>query len=161
MWSSFSRSPSSILSTGMPVQRETIWAIFSSVTASLTKAALFFSSISRMRFSRDGNLAIGEFAGAGEIAAALRDLNFLARGIQSFLQALDIGDGFLLFLPFGGERGGSLFQLAQIMLQRGQPVLRGAVVFFLEGFALDLQLHDAAVEFVQCFRLGIHLHAQT
>ena len=38
MRNSFSRSPSSILSTGMPVQRSTTWAICSGVTASSTIA---------------------------------------------------------------------------------------------------------------------------
>ena len=40
MRSSLSRSPSSIRSTGMPVQRETIWAMWSGVTASSTIAPL-------------------------------------------------------------------------------------------------------------------------
>ena len=144
----------------MPVQRDTIWAIFSAVTASLTRAALFFV-VDRLELAfQVGDHAIGEFAGAGEIAAALRDLDFLAGGVQLFLQALDVGDGFLFFLPFGGQRGGFVLQLGQFMFQRRQAVLGGLVGFLLQRLALDLQLHDAAVEFVQLFRLGIDLHAQ-
>ena len=52
MRSSLARSPSSILSTGMPVQRETTAAMLSSVTASLTRwpslADASFLSISGM-----------------------------------------------------------------------------------------------------------------
>ena len=38
-------------------------------------------------------------------------------------------------------------------------MLAGAVGFLLQGFALDLQLDQAAVDFVQGFGLGIHGHA--
>ena len=54
---SFSRSPSSILSTGMPVQRETTWAMWSGVTASSTMSPVArgaFSSASLSCFSSVG-----------------------------------------------------------------------------------------------------------
>ena len=55
MRSSLSRSPSSIRSTGTPVQRETTWAIWSGVTASSTIAPLPSSpSIAFSFFSRPG-----------------------------------------------------------------------------------------------------------
>ncbi len=46
------------------------------------------------------------------------------------------------------------------MLQLHQPVFRRGVVLALQRLPLDLELHDAAVEFVELFRLAVDLHAQ-
>ena len=43
---------------------------------------------------------------------------------------------------------------------RGKPVLRGVVLLDLQRLALDLELHDAAVDLVQRLGLGIDLHPQ-
>ena len=51
---SLSRSPSSILSTGTPVQRETTCATWSGVTASSTSAEPLCSSVAASFFSRSG-----------------------------------------------------------------------------------------------------------
>ena len=56
-------------------------------------------------------IAIGQLAGAGEIAFALRDFDFLTRLVEPLLEALHVLDGLLFFLPFGGERGRLFFQL--------------------------------------------------
>ena len=54
MRSSLSRSPSSILSTGTPVQRETTPAIMSGVTASATSTSPALPSTSASFFSSSG-----------------------------------------------------------------------------------------------------------
>ncbi len=107
-----------------------------------------------------GDHAIAELAGAGEVALALRDLDLHAGLVELFLQALDVLDRFLLLLPFGGEDVGLLLELGEVVLQGLQPVLRRGVGFLLERRLLDLELHDAAVELVELFRLGVDLHAQ-
>ena len=80
MRSSFSRSPSSILSTGMPVQRETTWAIWSGVTVSSTMRAAAFQSLGLRELLLElGDAAIGKLARLLELALALGDGQFVAR----------------------------------------------------------------------------------
>ncbi len=107
-----------------------------------------------------GNDAVGEFAGSREVAAALGDLHFLSCSIQPLLQALHVLNRFLLLLPARGERRGLLFQLGEFGVECLQAIPRGLVRFLSQRFALDLELNDPAVEFVQRLGLGIHLHAQ-
>ena len=155
MCSSFSRSPSSILSTGMPVQRDTTCAMCSSVTASLTRRELpgFFGGLQLAL--EIGDDAVGELARAREIAAALRDLELLAGAVDLFLQLLRRLERFLLLVPARGQRRGLLFQLGELGFQLLQPILRGLVGFLLQRLALDLELDDAPVELVQFLGLGV------
>ena len=107
-----------------------------------------------------GDDAIGQFTGAPPIAAPLHLLQFGARLVELLLQLLRARQLLLLGLPFGGELGGFLLQLLQFLDELLQAVLRGRVVLLLQRLALDLQLHDAAVELVDLLRLRIDLHAQ-
>ena len=66
----------------------------------------------------------------------------------------------LLVAPAAGKRVGLLLQLGDLALDALQPVLRRLVVFLLQRLALDLELNETPVEFVQLLRLGIDLHAQ-
>ena len=106
------------------------------------------------------NDSIGEFTSAGEVALALGHFHVAAGLVQLFLQRLDIGDLLLFLLPSGGQGGGFLLQIGQFLFQRHQPVAAGLVGFLLQGLALDLELDDAPVQFVQGFGLGVDLHAQ-
>jgi hypothetical protein len=61
----------------------------------------------------------------------------------------------------GGQVGAALAQFGQLAL----PILfasapAGLVLLFLQRLALDLQLHDRAVDLIQLLRLGVDLHAQ-
>ena len=58
-------------------------------------------------------------------------------------------------------RGALFLELRQFCLERFEAVLGGLVGFLAQRLALDLELDDAAVEFVQFLGLGVHLHAQT
>ena len=51
-------------------------------------------------------------------------------------------------------------EIRKFALEPRQAVLGGLVGLFFQRFLLDLELHDAPVEFVQLFRLGIDLHPQ-
>jgi hypothetical protein len=89
MASSFSRSPSSILSTGTPVQRETTWAICSASTTSGVRGP----DLSRLGglgvgelFLDLGDLAVGDLAGAAEVAGALGGDQFGAQPVEGFAQ---------------------------------------------------------------------------
>ncbi|GIX12081.1 MAG: hypothetical protein KatS3mg118_0040 [Paracoccaceae bacterium] len=86
MRSSFSRSPSSILSIGMPVQRSTTAATCSGVTASSTITSAFVGlGLGQLALQRRDD-AIGQLARPGEVALALGILQLDARLVQLFLQ---------------------------------------------------------------------------
>ncbi len=106
------------------------------------------------------NDAVGQFAGALEFALALGDRQIVAGIVEFLLQVRGKAELLLFRLPAGRQRIGTLFQIGELGLKPHQPVGRGDIRFLLQRFALDLQLHDAAIEFVELFRLGIDLHAQ-
>ncbi len=69
---------------------------------------------------------------------------------------------FLLFgLPLRGQFGRLLLELGEFLFEPLQALARGGVGFLLQRLALDLQLHDAAVELVQFLGLRIDRHAQS
>ena len=107
-----------------------------------------------------GDDAVGELAGPGPVAAALHLLQFDARLLQLLLQFLGAGQLLLLGLPLRGQFGRLLLELRQFLLQPLQPLARGRVGLLLQRLALDLQLHDAAVELVQFLGLRVDRHAQ-
>ncbi len=162
MRSSLSRSPSSILSTGMPVQRETTCAMWSGVTTSSHHAHSLCRPWLRLRraASRARDDAIGKLAGALEFALALRDRQLVAGLVELLLEVGGEAELLLLRLPAGRQRIGLLLERGELELELFEPVLRGAIGFLLQRLALDLELHDAAVELVELLGLGIDLHAQ-
>ncbi len=107
-----------------------------------------------------GDAAVGEFAGLGEIALALRLVEVGAGLVERLLDLVGGGELFLLGHPALGKRVRLLLEVGQLLLQPRQPVLRGGVGLLAERLALDLQLHDAAVELVERLGLGIDLHAE-
>ena len=58
------------------------------------------------------------------------------------------------------KRGRLFFEIGKFAFEFPEPVARRTVGFLLKRFLLDLQLHDAAIEFVELFGLRIDLHAQ-
>ena len=107
-----------------------------------------------------GDDAVHQFAGTGEVALALDDLELTARLIQLFLELLRPGQLFLFRLPYRRQIGRAFLQLGELLLERLQPVARRPVAFLLQGLALDLELDDAAVQLVDVLGLRIDLHAQ-
>ena len=107
-----------------------------------------------------GDDAVGELAGARPVAAALHLLQFDARLLQLLLQFLRAGELLLLGLPLRGQFGRLLLELGQFLLEPLQALARGRVGLLLQRLALDLQLHDAAVELVQFLGLRVDRHAQ-
>ena len=90
-------SPSSILSTGMPVHFETTAAMSSSVTSSRRNEPCFCGSLSSAALAVGGLLQLGDAAeaqlgGAIEVAAALRQLGLGLGGLDLLLQLAQLAD---------------------------------------------------------------------
>ncbi len=108
-----------------------------------------------------GDHAIGELTRLCEVARPLCDLELAARRVELFLELLRALHTLLLGEPFGRERLGVLFQFGEVFLEPLEARLGGLVGLLLERLALDLQLHDAPVEFVERLGLAVDSHAQT
>ena len=112
----------------------------------------------------DGNpillLEVGGLAQAGGLKTDTLERN--SRQFEAVERTQDTGARQLLLfcLPFGGQLGRALLKLLQLLLELLQPVARSRIVLLLERLALDLQLHDAAVEFIDLLGLRIDLHPQ-
>ena len=94
-----------------------------------------------------------------EVALAPRRLHLLLGLLDLLLdlrRALHLG---LLGLPDLLEVGVFALKLDDILLQLGQALPGGFVVFLLQRLTLDLQLDQATVETIQFLRLGVDLHA--
>jgi hypothetical protein len=128
----------------------------SSVTASFTSLpSEDFASCARV-----GDHAVHQLRRAGQIAAALRHLHLAARLIEPLLQLLRLGQLILLGLPRGGHGVGFSSSSASSFSSFASRSRDAASLSLLQRLALDLQLHDAAVELVQFLRLAVDLHAQ-
>src|SRR5438876_708172 len=79
---------------------------------------------------------------------------------ELFAQLADSLHGLLFFLPLRLEAVLFRLQVGEFLLQLGQPIARGGILFFLQGFALDLQLHNPAVNLIELARHGVDLGAQ-
>ncbi len=159
---SFSFSPSSILSTGTPVQRDTTCATWSAVTASSTMAPLpSLPSIGLQLLFELGNAAIGQFAGALVFALALRigELDCAARSssVLSFCASESLS-----FSDFQrAVRSADCFSSAtQLAFEVLQPCLGAGIALLLERLLLDLEPHDLAIDGIELLGLGIDLHLQ-
>ena len=104
--------------------------------------------------------AVGKLARLGEVALALRLFELDARLVELFLDLGGDAELLLLRPASGASAGRLLLEVGEFLLQLDQPVLRGRVGFLLQRLALDLELHDAAVDLVELLGLGIDLHAQ-
>jgi hypothetical protein len=142
--SSFSRSPSIILSTGTPVQRLT--------TAAMSSLGHFLAQhrVARLPWHRPAAFPAGDRHRTArppwQIAAALRLFQFDPRGVELFLDPAFGRDLVALVLPAGGQFGRLLLEIGKLLAQRRQPVLRGLVAFLGERHFLDLELDDPPVE---------------
>ena len=104
-----------------------------------------------------GQAAVLQLGDLVEVALAGELLDLAAQLVDLFLDvgaALGLG---LLGLPDLVEVGDLLLQLGDLFLDQRQALLRGFVLFALDGFALDLQLDQAAVEPVHDLGLGVDL----
>ena len=166
IFTSFCRSPSSIRETGMCVHDATTLAMSSSVTSCRSKSvrpatcrrdACATFQLRQLLF-QIRNLAVLNFRRLGQIAAALRLLQFNLRLLQLRLHHADGVDGGFFILPLRGERLGFFLQVGDFLVNQLEPLLARGVFFLRQRRALDFQLQNLAVQLVQFRRLGIQFH---
>ena len=75
-------------------------------------------------------------------------------------QVADLGDGVLLHLPLRLARARFLAQSGQLDFELLQPLLRMRVGFVQQRLALDFQMQDAPLDFINFDGQRIQLHAQ-
>ena len=107
-----------------------------------------------------GNDAIGEPAGFGVIALALRRDEIVAGGVELLLELVGGAELVLLGPPAGGQRRRFLLDLGEFGFELRQAILGGRVGLLAQRLLLDLELDDAAIELVELFGLRIDLDAQ-
>ena len=84
-------------------------------------------------------------------------------GLQFVDAALEVGDavgGGQFTVPAGLQRALVLLEGGKFGFKRGQALAGGVVRFLAQALALDFELHDLAVEFVEFRRGRGELHAQ-
>ncbi len=155
MWISFCISPSSRRETGMPVQRATTSAISSASTSSFKQGAFglqLFAGAFRLRprlasSSRSCRSAGGPpFPGrlcvrpapSPVCACSICSLMLRSSAMASFSVCQRVCSW-----PDCSRRSASSCS------SFSRRSLRGLILFFLQGLALDLELHDLAVDLVQ------------
>src|SRR5262245_53207574 len=105
--------------------------------------------------------AVGDLGRFRQIALSRRLLGFDARLFDLLLDLADPAEHLLLLLPLGFHGGGALTQLGQLALELLATLDGGAILFLLERRALDLELHDATLDFVDFLRHRVDFDAKT
>ena len=90
----------------------------------------------------------------------MRLLQLGAALVQLDLELLRRAQLLLLAFPAGGERLGLLLQVGDRLVEARQAVLGGGVALLAQGLALDLHLHQVAIDGVELLGLGVDLHLQ-
>lgn len=111
----------------------------------------------QLRFE-SGQLAILQFGDLFELAFTLQTHNVRAHFLDLFLQRRAALHGGFLRHPDFLEIGILAIQPFNFFLDQLQALLRCLVLFLLDGFALDLQLNQPAIEPVHLFGLRIDFH---
>ncbi len=96
---------------------------------------------------------VAKLAGARQIALALRLLELVAQALELFLELLCRAELLLFGLPARRHRLRLLLKLRNRLLDAAEAILRRRVGFLLQGFALDHQLHQIAVDRIKLFGL--------
>ena len=158
-------SPSSILSTGMPVHLETTAAMSSSVTSSRRKAPCVCASFSSAvlggeRLLQLRHAAEPQLRGAVQITAPLRLLCLGAPLLDVLLQLADLADQGLFALPDALHGVDALAQLRHLLDHGHQPLGAGFVLFLAQRLLLDGQSDQSPFQLIDGLRQRIDLHLQ-
>ena len=113
--------------TGMPVQRETISAISSSVTTSRSSRALALLVVELLLLGLQpplelGQPAVAQLGGAVEVVVALGLLGLAPHLLELLAQLLHLADRLALGLPLGPHRVGLGAQVGELLAQLLQPL---------------------------------------
>ena len=107
-----------------------------------------------------GNAAVLQFGRLRVVAGALRLLDVVAQVLELFLLLAHALNRALFLCHCAARPRTLLLQAGQFLLELGQPILGRRVRFLPQRLALDLELHDAALDFVELGRHRVDLHAQ-
>ena len=156
MWTSFSTSPSSRRSVGIPVHCATTAAMSSSSTSSLTIGADL-----RLRALRELALELGEepvadLRDAREVAVALGALGLHAQLVDLPRDLLDAVEHVLLVRPAARELVAPGLRLGELLLER--LARRGRLLRHRRE--LDLELRHPPLGLVELDRRGVDLHPE-
>ena len=99
------------------------------------------------------NGRIGQLTGHGKVTLALGLVEMHAGLLELFLHLGGRRQLVFLILPTPRHGGGFFLEASKFDFKFLQTVPRCLIGFFLQCLALDLQLHDAAVDLVQFLRL--------
>ena len=149
----------------MPVQRDTMTAISSSVTTSRSRRrppclAASCSSSACQPALQLGQLAVAQLGRPVEVVVALGLLGLVADPLDLLAQRLHLAQRLALGLPLGPHGVGLGPQVGQLPAQLLQPGLAGGVVLLGQRRLLDLQAHHPPGELVQLGGHGVDLGAQ-
>ena len=106
-----------------------------------------------------GDAPVLQFRHALQITGAACGLELQARLFERFLDVRGALHRRFLRFPDLLEVGKLTPQLADLVFQRRQALLRGLIGLLLQRLTFDLQLHQAAVEAIHLLGHGVDLHA--
>ena len=102
-------------------------------------------------------LAVANFGHAFIITFALSAVGFKLKALHLLLIFLDLIQEFALAFPFCAEIFLAFFKRRNLFIELRQLIF---IILAFDGLALNLQLAQAACDFIQLFRLRITLHTQ-
>ncbi len=105
------------------------------------------------------NAAILDLAHQGDVLLALRGIELKTRLFQLLLDAGGSGQRGFFGLPDFLQIAELALELVDFLLEIVQTLFGFAVFFLFQGFALHLELDQAALHAVHFLRLGVDLHA--
>ncbi len=107
-----------------------------------------------------GETAVLELGRARVVAAALRLFDLVADLLEVLLQLARSLNGVLLLLPVERQLVLLLLEIGELLFELLQPILRRLVLLLAQRLALDLELHDAALDLVELRGHRVDLGAQ-
>ena len=113
-----------------------------------------------MRRSISGSAAVLQLGRLGVVARLLRALHLEAHLLELLLERARLLDRVLFLVPVGRQPGFLFLEIAELLLELLEPLARRLVGFLPQGFALDLELHDPALDLVELRRHRVDLHAE-
>ena len=156
MWTSFSTSPSSRRSVGIPVHCATTAAMSSSSTSSFTIGAACGSARSESSLLELREQAVADLGDASEVAAALGALGLHPELVDLPRDLLDAVEDVLLVRPAAGELVAPRLRLGELLLER---LARRGRLLRHRG-ELDLELRHAPLGLVELDRRRVDLHPE-
>jgi hypothetical protein len=107
-----------------------------------------------------GEFAVAKFGGLIQIVLALGFLDGDFGLLDLFANLSNFLDGLFLSLPLGLELIGVRFEIGKLLLELCEPIFGRDIGLFFQSLALDLELHNSPLNFVELGRHRIDLGPQ-